>query len=106
MGKKSSFKTAIIKGAAGGTNAVAEAKTRVGEASMGSKHNATEMHWNVLGIQHSDLSCAANKSKNTDTLAHTHLIQRLSRLAFMARPMLQITLSTCLNVAPQDAVRR
>ncbi len=48
MGKKSSFNTAIIKGAAGGTKAVAEAKTRAGEASRGSRHRTTETHSNVL----------------------------------------------------------
>jgi hypothetical protein len=51
MGKKSSFNTAIIKGAAGGTNAVAEAKTRAGEASRGSRHRTTETHSNVLTNQ-------------------------------------------------------
>jgi hypothetical protein len=48
IGKNSSFKTAIIRGAAGGTNAVAAAKTRAGDASIGSKHNVTEMHSKVL----------------------------------------------------------
>ena len=48
MGKNSSFNTAINKGAAGGTNAVAEANTNAGEASIGSRHSTTDMHSNVL----------------------------------------------------------
>jgi hypothetical protein len=48
IGKNSSFNTAINNGAAGGTNAVADANMKAGEASIGSKHRTTDMHSNVL----------------------------------------------------------
>ena len=72
MGKNSSFNTAINKGAAGGTNAVAEANTNAGEASIGSRQSTTDMHSNVLvnAVIRSEL--AHTKRTKCDTgITHT-----------------------------------
>jgi hypothetical protein len=48
MGRKSSFKTSMSKGAAGGVTALDDRSIWEGEASMGCKQRTTEMHSNVL----------------------------------------------------------